>query len=829
MILDVAFKEYEAVVTKKDRLDLFNKWYYTAITQERTPEAQIFVGFIQLSEGKNQQAISIFNDAKSQIHDKDLKYVYLGLGIAHLQNAKSNWLDADADEYKNAKGYLNECVARDNKFIFAIYEQGNVFYHQGKMLTDRVLARIYFRNAIICYLQAIRLNQDFLHARNSLGNVFLKLRHYKWAEECFCITLKQDNKYPYAYNGLGSCYRKKMDFKQAIEYYEQALKFDNQLSYSLNYLGDCYRILGEYDQAKNYYKEALKIDDKSVFSLYGLGKVYYELGKVNNNSFYYKKALEKFDLAIDINKKFGYAYLDQGRVLVRMCELEEAMKKFEYAKNLFKDPYFIEKVEDYIDKTKNLLDIKSQKDKSCLDQVMYGTIFQKVELRSQQNKKRFQQFLKERLKNPLEDCLTFSVLRRWNSFTPIIGPESKGGGYFLNIYGIGIIIDPGFDIIKSFIHSGYKFFDIHAILVSHSHDDHTAQLESLINLLYKYNDNLENEVIPLESARYNNFALSTITDIMEGNFNSLSQEDLIKKRLNENYRDRQKYLNIWVPKVVRQKFCGLFKINNHCFDEYSKNVECNLLNEIKKKDEKKTDNCRIYTIENCCTNIDLLKGFPGGKNVKCKIQAIKAKHKDIFTSDHSFGFVFEFDELILVYTGDTGWNYEEIEHQYKQIRDTADIQNKKIILIAHLGGFKLDEHEYINKSSALYKNHLGRIGLVKINELLKPSLCIISEFGEEFKGLRVEIAEIYNSAFNNQTIFFPADINLKLDLGKIAINAIVSVDHTMKVVTYGNIPPEQVGFCELYEFDALVYFDKSKISANDCVQALLNRYKQSEI
>jgi len=65
-----------------------------------------------------------------------------------------------------------------------------------------------------------------------------------------------------------------------------------------------------------------------------------------------------------------------------------------------------------------------------------------------------------------------SVLRKWNSYTPIIPSEkgdNKGGGYFLYHKGKGIVIDPGFNFIENFYQEGFKVADIDAILITHAH------------------------------------------------------------------------------------------------------------------------------------------------------------------------------------------------------------------------------------------------------------------------------------------------------------------------------------------------------------------------
>ena len=82
------------------------------------------------------------------------------------------------------------------------------------------------------------------------------------------------------------------------------------------------------------------------------------------------------------------------------------------------------------------------------------------------------------------------VLREWNSYTPALPAEEeadRGGGYFIRHDGQGIVVDPGYDFIDNLYRAGGNLCDIDHIVVTHAHDDHTAQLESLLMLLHQRN------------------------------------------------------------------------------------------------------------------------------------------------------------------------------------------------------------------------------------------------------------------------------------------------------------------------------------------------------
>lgn len=90
-----------------------------------------------------------------------------------------------------------------------------------------------------------------------------------------------------------------------------------------------------------------------------------------------------------------------------------------------------------------------------------------------------------------------TVLRRWQSFTPALSSGSevgeKGGGYFVyktNEKGEikeGLVVDPGFNFLENFFDEGFSIRDINAILLTHSHRDHSSDLMSIITLVHEMN------------------------------------------------------------------------------------------------------------------------------------------------------------------------------------------------------------------------------------------------------------------------------------------------------------------------------------------------------
>jgi hypothetical protein len=95
------------------------------------------------------------------------------------------------------------------------------------------------------------------------------------------------------------------------------------------------------------------------------------------------------------------------------------------------------------------------------------------------------------LRQVLNGMNKFVVLKRWQSFNPIIprptGTRLRGGGYFLMWHGKGLAIDPGYDFIQNLYEQGFSLEDLFAVVVTHSHPDHDDDFASLTTLVHEWN------------------------------------------------------------------------------------------------------------------------------------------------------------------------------------------------------------------------------------------------------------------------------------------------------------------------------------------------------
>lgn len=83
-------------------------------------------------------------------------------------------------------------------------------------------------------------------------------------------------------------------------------------------------------------------------------------------------------------------------------------------------------------------------------------------------------------------------LKDFSSSIPIIKTANSkhltnGGGFYINLNGIGIALDPGIGFLNQFHNCGGSILDIDVVVVSHNHFDHVADLSGILSLNYDYN------------------------------------------------------------------------------------------------------------------------------------------------------------------------------------------------------------------------------------------------------------------------------------------------------------------------------------------------------
>jgi tetratricopeptide (TPR) repeat protein len=768
-IISRYLNQLRKVLSQDEKIAAYKSLIDSAIKHAFDDLTLFFKGVLSFLENNHKNAIELFHQAIA-VNGK-LAYPWHGLGNVYL----------DQEDYEKAKEAFLKAIALDDNFASPWNGLGVVYREQKD-----------YEKAKEAFLKAIALDNKYALPWNGLGKVYRRQKNYEKAKEAFLKAIALDDKYSNSWYDLGTIYCDQKDFEKAEEAFLRTIALDDKFAYPWNGLGIVYRSRKDYGKAKEAFLKAISLEDKAEYPWNGLGNVYLDQED-------YEKAKEAFLKAIALDDNFASPWNGLGVVYREQKDYEKAKEAFLKAIALFKivgDSYWGSIAENslnqVIEKIKTEISVENVR-KNSYERDPLALLLSKTEQFEGEvfnNQKAFQKFVVDSAVEQ-ENQVYLKVLRRWNSYTPIVADNynvGKGGGYFLKFRGKGIVIDPGFNFIDNFKGAGYCFDEIDIILISHAHNDHTSDLESILTLLNTCNKRRKgldhfssDDTVRADIAKSRGIDISKVTD-----------EDIEKEFSSGS--SRRKTLDLYITKSVDKKFGGMLNL-------YSKaDYSCHI---VEKGDEK-----------------TLLGGM-------LKVKIIYANHNDIISDRDSVGFVFDFDDTILIYTGDTGW-CGEIEAQYQSIFKEYD--GKHIVLLAHLGGFKEYENKYLSpdeKGKCFYINHLGRLGLGKLVSILKPQLCFISEFGEELRKHREELVEIYHSIFT-QTFFLPADIGLEYHIMERKVRAITEIDLEKYTCKFGLVDPKQVKTCLLRKDYSLHYFyKKAAFKEGDLAQVLIDGFYRS--
>jgi ribonuclease BN (tRNA processing enzyme) len=503
------------------------------------------------------------------------------------------------------------------------------------------------------------------------------------------------------------------------------------------------------DTTEEQYKIALRFGNYNII----LGKAYASLIK-EENDLYHMKAKEKLDAAKAIFSNCNFpVYKNLADEQIRQVESK----------------FVSEETESYIKKVNILM---SSPILSTLEKVYY------------ENKEKRNNFTREQHRVEDSENPRLHILQRWNSFTPILSGDktpSKGGGYFVTTGDVGMAFDPGFDFIQNFRNESFLFDDLDYVFVTHAHNDHVSDLESIITLLHNYNE----EIKGFPSSEKDNCIYRKLMKKYP-----CLEKDQLDHKVDEfyDYSPRKKHLRFCISPGVKEK-CGFLNINEK--SDYTVTILNLEQAGFGKYPTDNPNNMGSVYIE-CTRTSEVLSRY-------IRVFPIPAKHNDLKTEKDCYGFLVIFMSIApssvkpsneneakkedksepiqspigaLWYTGDTGYD-DEMSNNYDTVKKTLlkshGITNEFVVL-AHIGGFKPEEKFYYkqNIEKAYYPRHLGRIGLCRVYEELEPKLLLVSEFGEEFKNIRVKFVDELKKALTtkeNVPAIIPADIGLTISFG----------------------------------------------------------------
>lgn len=395
------------------------------------------------------------------------------------------------------------------------------------------------QNALECLTKVTELKPDCWKGWHYKGFAYENLGEYEKALECYDHAIKLNSNSSLSWYNKGIAFAKMEDYEKSIQSYNEALKIDPKNVRALNNKGIILSNFNELESALECLTKATDIDSDYLHAWDTLGTI---LNKMNR----YEEALKNFDRALEIEQNvkimgnkaktlcdleryeeclnianeivqlksnFADGWNTKGVALSKQHKFEKALDQFKKANSI--DPenelYIsnIKLIESILsssdekkkietsdlppdDKEEKILEIDIRN--SVIDLLMgkYEKIFSA--------KRDYDKRLDDLLKPVNQEENNFlMVLRRWNSYTPTMITDTDsnlGGGYFIYWKGKGIVIDPGFDFLENLFNNHLKISHINAVVITHAHIDHCVDFESILTLIYEYNDRRENDASP---------------------------------------------------------------------------------------------------------------------------------------------------------------------------------------------------------------------------------------------------------------------------------------------------------------------------------------------
>jgi tetratricopeptide (TPR) repeat protein len=500
--------------------------------------------------------------------------------------------------------------------------------------------------------------------------------------------------------------------------------------YLLRNLGVVLAKQGKYDEAIDCYDRAFSQNGNDYVALMGKGVALGQLGKHQESLEWTDKALKLNPGNVDasVNRAWSLYHLNKREEALRdIGEIVKANPGHDYAQRAYS---YLNVLHGKTPAPATTPDNQSQQMddlKAVVERVRkkFSSSVAEILEKMDESTQHINDFLKAESQFR-DDQALFFILRKWNSYTPCIpredGERSIGGGYYFLVNGVGTVVDPGYNFLENFNRIGGRITDIRNIVITHAHNDHTADLESILSLVYKYND-----------------------------------DKVLREPRDPGFKSVQLFLNAG----CQMKFSGLLDLRGA---DYLEDVQTLMPGHS-------YDMCEGLTLRALHAYHDevVAKHYAVGLDFTLENKGGEAT-RVVITADTG----------LFPQTKD-----RKADTKGKEIWELYGLKpGDTHLLIPHLGSVK--EKEFTaslttDPQEVFYPNHLGLMGTVRVIERLRPELAVVSEFGEELKDFQARLVEMiakcvqkFQPEPRNRTVVLPGDLTFMYDLRKRSVYCVAS-------------------------------------------------------
>ena len=225
---------------------------------------------------------------------------------------------------ENAKACYLEAIRIKQDFAVAWSNLGALYSDLGQT-----------QSAISYYNEALRHDSSLAETYNQLGNAHKSQREVDKAIKCYQSALDVNPQFAAVHNNLGTCYFDKNDIKLAIKSYKLALLYDNKYSDAYNNMGNALRIENQLDESIDSYRKCLELQPDSFHAYNNMGNALKEKGFI-------KEAIHCYVTSIRLSPTFAAAHSNLASLFFEQNRIDEALAHFQEAikiNPLFSDAY----------------------------------------------------------------------------------------------------------------------------------------------------------------------------------------------------------------------------------------------------------------------------------------------------------------------------------------------------------------------------------------------------------------------------------------------------------------------------------------------------------
>ena len=139
--------------------------------------------------------------------------------------------------------------------------------------------------------QAIKLNPNFAPAHNNLGNTFKKLNIFDECIKSYKKAIELEPYYLEAYNNLGVIFKEIGQLEESEKILRKTIKINSKFAPGFNNLAITLQQLGKLKESEKSLQEAIKLNPKFAEAYYNLGNILKELVRLDESIGAFEKCL----------------------------------------------------------------------------------------------------------------------------------------------------------------------------------------------------------------------------------------------------------------------------------------------------------------------------------------------------------------------------------------------------------------------------------------------------------------------------------------------------------------------------------------------------------